>query len=433
MRSFARAALCVAIASAVPSATAKEAPEDEPTAFEPVAAWDEFEVLLRSKYAYIERDDIDVAAQLERSGRLAVSARNEADLRRILHRTALTFMDPHLIVGPFEDDDYAILMSAADLDARFIEGRALVTDVRRGSPAFEAGIRPGHTIVTIDGAPPRLAARLPFGAVLPDPTSGQLDYGLMLATNGKRVGQRNLTIAAVGEPPRDIALVSTRDYARSVSDRPLVTVNFVGIQGDIAVLTPQNSLGNNATIVAFDAAIEQARGARAVILDMRETPSGGNTEVARSIIGHFLTEPKPYQMHRIPALEREFTVPRQFVEYALPREPHFAGSVFVLHGKWTGSMGEGIVIGMDAATQAVTIGSDMGDLLGALWNFELKKSNGRVDLGGESLFHVDGTPREDYVADHPMDASSTAPDGSDPALAKALQLIEKRAYANQSR
>lgn len=86
-------------------------------------------------------------------------------------------------------------------------------------------------------------------------------------------------------------------------------------------------------------------------------------------------------------------------------------------------MGEGIVIGMDAATDAVSVGSNMGDLLGGLYNVDLPKSGARVDLGVESLFHVNGTPREDFVADHPLSSADTAPDGSDPAIMKVLTML----------
>lgn len=422
---------CVLLAMLAMPLAAQEAPSESDqsaTAFDAAAAWDEFEQVLRRGYAYIERDDIDVEAQLDRSRALAAKAPDKAALRRIMHRTALTFMDPHLIVGPFEDDDYAIVMTAADLDARFEDGKALIVDVRRGSPAFDAGLRPGDEVLSIDGKPARAAAQAPFGEVLPDPTADQFDYGLTLAVNGRRKGDRSLELRKANGQVRTFELGSTRDWANSLREREPVDLSFVGPRGDVAVLSPLNSLGNNDTITAFDAALKNAiaAGARAVILDMRETPSGGNTEVGRSIIGHFTDRVRPYQMHRIPALEREFTVPRQFVEYVFPREPFFGGPVFVLHGRWTGSMGEGIVIGMDAATGATTIGSNMGDLLGGLWNDQLELSGARVDLGGESLFHVDGTPREDYVADVPVEPASTARDGTDPALAEALRLLEKR-------
>ncbi len=398
--------------------------EPEAEAFDASEAWQEFEAVLRGAYAYLERDDINVEAQLARSQELAEQVADREQFRRLVHQTALTFMDPHLIVGPFTPDDYSIVMSAADLDAGFVGGRAIVKDVRAASPAFDAGIRSGDILVSIDGKPAAEAARLPFGPVLPDPTFAQLDYGLTLAANGKRGSGRVLQVARGGVAVRTVELISTLDFARSLKERPPVSVTFAGEQNGVAVIRVLNSLGNNETIKAFDEAMLQAANASAIVLDLRDTPSGGNTEVARSIIGHFVTEAKPYQMHRIPAIEREFGVPRQFVEYVLPREPYHAGPVFVLHSKWTGSMGEGIVIGMDAASDATTIGSDMGDLLGGLWNFDLEVSGARVDLGGESLFHVDGTPREDFVADVAMTPADTAPDGSDPALRSVLQILD---------
>lgn len=425
-RTMSRFLIAAALSAAIPAiATAQTKPQTntstEEKAFDAVAAWDEFEELLRGRYAYIERDDVDVEAQLARSKELAAQVADEAEFRSLVHRTALTFMDPHLIVGPFTDEDYAIIMTAAEMDARFEGGVLRIADIRRDSPAFAAGIRTGDAILAVDGVAPREAARRPFGAVLPEPTSAQFDYGATLAVNGRRGHARTLMVQSASGETREVTLASTSDFQRTLRDREIVSVDFVGKGKDIAHLRIANALGNNDLITAFDAAMEQAAGAKALVLDLRDTPSGGNTEVGRSIIGHFVTEVSPYQMHRIPALEREFTVPRQFVEYVFPRGPHFAGPVAVLHGRWTGSMGEGVVIGMDAAApNAVTIGSDMGDLLGALWNFTLEKSKARVDLGGESMFHVDGTPREDYVADIAVTPADSAPDGSDPALAAAL-------------
>ena len=96
--------------------------------------------------------------------------------------------------------------------------------------------------------------------------------------------------------------------------------------------------------------------ATALILDLRDTPGGGNSSVARGIMGHFTKVERPYQVHVYPYEQRRYGVIRKAVEHVVPRAPHFAGRVVVLGGRWTGSMGEGIMIGMDAFG-ATTIGS----------------------------------------------------------------------------
>lgn len=52
-----------------------------------------------------------------------------------------------------------------------------------------------------------------------------------------------------------------------------------------------------------------------------------------------------------------------FVKYPMPRAPHYSGTLIVLGGAWTGSQGEGRVIGLHAAVKAHTMASEMGDLL----------------------------------------------------------------------
>jgi len=408
-----------------PAAHAQPPSQEVPSSFDAERAWAELEYALREKYAYIERDDIDVEAQLARSKALAVVTPDAAGFRKIAHQTALTFMDPHLIIGPFTPEDYSIVMSEADLDVRFGAGRLIVADARAGWPAFDAGIRSGDEITRLGGLEPVAAAKRPFGAVLPNPTAAQLDYGATLAVNGMRGIARTLTVRS-SDGERELELPSATQFARKLPDRPQVDHRRIGPGDSVGVIRINNALGDNATIPAFDRAMEALQGVKVMVLDMRDTPSGGNTEVGRSIIGHFTDAVRPYQVHRIPAFEREFTVPREFVERVYPRAPYFDGPVYVLHGRWTGSMGEGIVIGMDAAApKAITVGSNMGDLLGGLWNYNLEVSGARIDLGGEALLHVDGTPREDYVADIVVTPADTDAMGQDPAIAAVLRQVEE--------
>ncbi|MEO1642029.1 MAG: hypothetical protein AAFR74_01750, partial [Pseudomonadota bacterium] len=72
---------------------------------------------------------------------------------------------------------------------------------------------------------------------------------------------------------------------------------------------------------------------------------------------------------------------------------------------------------------AYTITSNMGDLLGGLWNYDLSTIPARVDLGGEALFHVDGTPREDYQPDLFIENAENGGSSQDVALEAAFTCI----------
>ncbi len=389
-------------------------------AFDPAAGWAEFETLLRSEYAYIDRTDFDVDAYLDRVEALALTSETADELRSILNRATYAFTDPHLIIGPLTDNDFNVIPTSSDLWMESREDGVFVIDVRQGSAAVDAGIMPGWELVSVNGASVDTQLAAVFGGLMASPTVKQKSYAASLLANGKRDADRQLVFSDKGVI-QEISLPSPQIFARIVNERPPVSTNRSGPYGIIRV---NNSLGDNETITAFDEAVRDLADTEAIIIDLRNTPSGGNTETARSIIGHFITEVHSYQVHEIPALERAFTVPRRFIEQAYPRDPGYDGPVLVLGGRWTGSMGEGLVIGLHAAAGAVTITSDMADLLGGLWNRDFTTFPARMDFGGETLLHVDGTPREDYIGDILLTSADTAPDGTDPAMAAALAWLQ---------
>jgi carboxyl-terminal processing protease len=80
--------------------------------------------------------------------------------------------------------------------------------------------------------------------------------------------------------------------------------------------------------------------------------------------------------------------------------------VVVLVGAWTGSMGEGLAIGLKPAIDAPVLGRPMAGLLGALGELTLPDSGITVRIPVEQLFHVNGTPREQFL---PQALASTDP------------------------
>ncbi|CAM3838469.1 hypothetical protein [Litorimonas haliclonae] len=392
--------------------------------FEASSAWDEFENTFRLFYAYLDRRDVDVEQWFSVTKSSALRSQTAADFRDIIRRATYLFTDPHIIVGPLEPDSFNVFPSASDLIVHKEEDGFVIQHVRLGSPAAELGIRPNWKVLTIDGLSPKsvlsnIMKGLPFSL-----SQEQESYLITLALNGRRTGERELELQEGPTRSHRLTLRSPRAFAADLQSEPALTTEFID---NLAVIKINNSLGNNDLISLFDNAIKNAWDKDGVILDLRNTPSGGNTEVGRSLIGHFISEERPYQIHEIPSLEREFSVPRKFIELVQPRAPYISpDKVVVLSGPWTGSMGEGITIGLNGAADVTVIASDMGDLLGGLSNRYLERSDLKLDLGTEYLTHIDGTPREDFVADISPDRVDVGQSGQDIGLALAIKELKSR-------
>ena len=126
------------------------------------------------------------------------------------------------------------------------------------------------------------------------------------------------------------------------------------IRPGIGYIRFNDSLGDDATVAAFDRALHELRQTRGLVIDLRNTASGGNTSVARGILGRFVQQEQPYQKHVLPSEERETGVRRSWLELVSPRgEFTYSQPVVVLVNRWTGSMGEGLAIGFDARAWAL--------------------------------------------------------------------------------
>ena len=113
---------------------------------------------------------------------------------------------------------------------------------------------------------------------------------------------------------------------------------------------------------------------------------------------------------------------RLWLEYVAPRGPFtYEGPIVVLVGAWTGSMGEGLAIGLDGMSRATVVGRPMAGLLGAVYDTRLPHTGFVVRIPAERLFHVDGTPRERFVPRVLVQPSATR---EDTALEAALRLLE---------
>ena len=235
------------------------------------------------------------------------------------------------------------------------------------------------------------------------------DYTLnsLLAGNHERV-----RIFTLGDGRR----IALPPYTPPAEGKP-VTWKWLGDR--IGYIRIENSLGSQKTVAAFNAAAKQLRAARGLVLDLRFTPSGGNTNVAVPILGRFVTTEAAYQRYEGHQFNKGVeldTVP--------PRGPFtLTAPLVVLVSQWTGSMGEGMAIGLDAIKRGVIVGTKMAGLRGGVKTFTLPNTGVPVSFPVFRIKHIDGTPREDFNPRVVVDLRSAT--GSDPILAAGLKELHR--------
>jgi carboxyl-terminal processing protease len=374
------------LVAAAPAATAEPTPED----FRADAR--SIEPLINSTYAYLDRFPGGVAPISAKLKGEAEQVRDGRSLLRYAERALLALADHHAITGPSTAQSWAIVPSYADLWVEQRGGNYVVEAVREGSPAAQAGIRRGDRLDAVGGEPIGKAVAAFWDDLGLPVTPERASFAARILAAGKRDVPRRLEIRKAGGGVVRLELPNL--YQVPHVQQPLLAANE---QGHDLAIRFNDSLGENGTIAAFDAAMAKARPGQRIVIDLRDTPSGGNTVIARAILGWFAAKPQGYQVHNLALEERQTGIPRQWIEEVLPRAgKHHAGAVLVRVGRWTGSMGEGLAIGF-AALGAPVVGDRMAGLRGAVYDERLDHSGLVLKIPAERLYTVSGIPREKFV------------------------------------
>jgi C-terminal processing protease CtpA/Prc len=348
------------------------------------------------------------------------SVRTRNDFVALLEQVVDEIHDPHSQLNTNLPSSYRLVPSGTDLWAEWRDGGATVTQVRERSDAERAGIKAGSIVVAIDGVAIADAVEARLGRSYPHADKGARDWALRSVLAGRHNARRILQVRS-GDTTRAIELP-----APDQSWRGNALLESSEIRPGVGYILINDSLGEDGLVAEFDRAVGELKRTRALIIDLRNTASGGNSSVARGILGRFIQRELPYQKHVLPSEERDTGVRRSWLELVSKRgEFVYTRPVYVLVNRWTGSMGEGIAIGFDATKAGTVVGTPMAQLLGATTHISLPKTGIGINIPFERLYHVNGKPREDYVPPVLVDVTK-ATAKQDPFVEAALKALASR-------
>lgn len=348
----------------------------------------EFWTDMNQNYAYFKQQGIQWNKVKEIYSPLVKEVKTETEFIVFLETVLQECFNGHVSLNTNLSSSNKLIPSGQDLVVEKTGNRFYIKDLRIGFGAERCGLNIGDEVVQLNGkaVEEQLLKFLPKAATVQTPD--MMQYALDMLFAGTHDTKRIITISKNGQ------LLSFYPDSISVPNPHQLLTKKV-MSPKTAYIKINNSLGNNQLIQEFDAAIDEYLHYDQLILDLTETPGGGNTTVARSIMGRFIQKPMPYQQHELD--ESAFDTQRMWVEYATPRKTIFKGKLYVLVSRWTGSMGEGLAIGFDGMKRAQIIGTKMAGLLGAIYGFRLTETGIGFQVPAERLYHINGTPREKFV------------------------------------
>jgi C-terminal processing protease CtpA/Prc len=342
----------------------------------------------------------------------------------LLEKVVDELRDAHAGLGTNLPNSFRLVPTGADLWATWKDGHATVNQVRMNSAAAKAGMTPGIEILSINGISILGAVEARLGKKIRDNDVEATNWALRSVLAGRHNQERKIEVRLAGATKT--FTLPAADPPHDANEHELLTTRRIDRFGLIRI---RNSLGDNNLIGAFDSALNTLRDTSGLIVDLRDTPSGGNTTVARAIMSRFIASELPYQKHVDMSDEREFGVRRSWLELVSPRGPFtYTGPVVVLVDHWTGSVSEAITIGFDALKRGTIVGTEMAGLAGAVSTTVLPKTKIKVNFPTERLYHVNGTPREKFVPGVYVDVLANPEwDGADPILEAGLSTLKAMA------
>ena len=335
------------------------------------------------KYAYFKSRAGHWPDTCERAKKEASLLDGKSGSLAVLERMIDDLYDPHISLNTNNQKSPRLVPSGSDIWFKRTEGNYIVSAVRPLSGAAKAGIKVSDELVSFNGMTPY---DLALTRIHSDKDS---------LNNDRVTWAINAAVASRRSDPRKIKIRRGNDVLSFELEAPEVPqidepITHEIIAERVGYIRFNNSLGNRSSVSAFNVALDTLRQTDGLIIDLRETPGGGNTGVAEPIMGRFIEEKTAYQRT---VLRNGLTKNRKIK----PSGPWtYDKPIVVLVGRWTGSMGEGMAIGFDGMGRGKVMGSQMAGLAGGTKSIKLRETGISLNFPIYDLHHLNGTPRHNW-------------------------------------
>jgi carboxyl-terminal processing protease len=168
----------------------------------------------------------------------------------------------------------------------------------------------------------------------------------------------------------------------------------------------------------LDAAFDALGGARAIILDLRDSAGPATRAEMDATLARFATAPGVWRVRLARGgLRAEDRV--------TPLAGHARVPLVVLVDRWTRGEAESLAVGLRAVAGATLVGTPTAGLRGVQGTAQLPHSGITLRYPVERALAPDGSPREDAVPDLAVDLTAPSAGPGDPILYQALKRLER--------
>jgi C-terminal processing protease CtpA/Prc len=280
-----------------------------------------FWTTINDEYCYFDKKQINwqKVKEIYTPGIDSITSRDQ--FVTLLEKTLYEIYDHHAILNTNTNNSQRLVPSGSDIWAAYINEKPIITEVRRGFGAEVSGIIAGMEVIAVNDIPVQSAIKTFLPKALNPVTNEAKSFALRLVLAGNHTQPRKISLKYQGAlkdffPDKTSLLLEHIQYPGKIDSKLIGSIGYIKIN---------DCLYDNELIPAFDSVMQALKNTTSIILDLRETPSGGNTSVAKAIIGWFIDKEHFYQKHEYYAEEKSTGIKRSWEEIVSPRKNKYYG------------------------------------------------------------------------------------------------------------